>query len=109
MPRSGYAIKGGLGCNNIIAYEQEIKILLLLGYYITARPSEIPPKQVVIVMSLYFFSNPGWSDEVGPRAVWTLAATPPNVSRRPATIRAELPRPCAEGQIEKRWRNASSG
>ena len=58
-------------------------------------------------MSLYNFSGhrysgPGWSTEADHFAVWTLAATPLNIIRRPTTIRAELPRPLPEGQTEKR-------
>ena len=112
MSRSGYAIKGGLGCNNFIAYEQEFKILLLLGHYITARPSVIPPKQVVIVMCLHLFSGPGWPDaaraEAGHAAVWTMSFSPRSALRRPASLRADLSLPRLEGHAEKRWRDVSS-
>ncbi|MFP6728956.1 MAG: hypothetical protein VCD50_02085 [Alphaproteobacteria bacterium] len=53
-------------------------------------------------MSLHILSGPGWPAEAYSVAGWAQAATPLNVIRRPATIRAELPQPRPEGQVEKR-------
>ena len=103
---SRYAIISGLGCNNSITNEQEIRILLFPKYYISVRSSVVPIAQAVTIMSLRIFSGPGWLDGVCTEAdhglVWTTAVNTPGVFRRPATLRAEIPTPRAEGQTEKR-------
>jgi len=57
-------------------------------------------------MPLCIFSGPGWLDGVCAEAdrglAWTTALHTPGVFRRPATLRADLPTPRAEGQTEKR-------
>ena len=63
-------------------------------------------------MSLHIFPGPGWLDAAGAEAghdlIWTTAVNAPGAVRRPAAIRADLPPPRVEGQIEKRWRGAAS-